>query len=136
LSGGRGPAKAASTRFWLVDPSKSIAESAAILEIPSCQAGIVVLAAVAKADELPWRRIPRHDAAQVGADGVDAVAVDGIAALMAVEPASGRDWATQLVADHHSPAAGRRTGRNEEPAREFKIRWWWRPPKSSHSVQT
>jgi len=37
------PQNGPSTRFWLVDPSKSIAEIAAILEIPSCQAGIVVL---------------------------------------------------------------------------------------------
>ena len=44
-------------------------------------AGGVVLTAVTGAHELVGAAVPGHDATQVGADGVDAVAADGVFTL-------------------------------------------------------
>ena len=94
-------------------------------------AGGVVLGAVAGAHEFVGTAVPGHHTAQVGADGVDAVAADGIAALdeqvggialetlhqtavallVGAQPASGRDAVAELVLGRGAAAAASRDPR-------------------------
>ena len=96
-------------------------------------AGGVVLGAVAGAHEFVGTAVPGHHTAQVGADGVDAVAADGIAALdeqvggialetlhqtavallVGAQPASGRDAVAELVLGRGAAAAASGLGGDE-----------------------
>jgi len=79
-------------------------------------AGRVVLGAVARAHVLVLSAVPRHDAAKVGADGVDGVVLEravllgdqvvGIALEALDERALGKGWALAQTADcTSSPSA-------------------------------
>jgi len=132
LSGRSWTRKSGSTRFWLVDPSNPRLNRRILEIFPPARPASSYWCRARAEKNFPGAEIPGTSSPGGAEMALNAVAVDGIAALMAVlSQPSGRDWATQLVADQSLPPPARRTGGNARTAREFKIRWWWRPPKSA-----